>query len=588
MKNPSRWLQNDLNQVLDLLDKPFFFSLTSEEREALRAETQKLSRKLSDIESRFLTIGLLGGTGVGKSTLMNALAGLAIASTSHRRPHTDKVLVYRHATANPLPAQTLVDMPWHEVTHQVNTIRQILLCDLPDFDSLMGEHRAHVLGFLEHLDVLVWVTSPEKYADGRFYEFLQLVPKATQNFYFLLNKVDILFHGETQETGYEQMARIVRSFQDHITESGIAEPFVYTLAAEEVIDSDRLAHWNQFPSFRQQIFQQRDMKQVKAIKAANVDVEAKKLLSAFQKEVVHLKAFKQTLEDSLEEMEAKRDAWIQAGVESIDGWLRQRVTKNIVSRQSNPSSVLVGPGSVLASFFQQWQERFADKSEVPPVFAGPDLPEEIAVSFRRRFEWVQDSIVHQVLQKNLPAPFRDRLGEVLDVSRTMENLGEGFSRALSLPVAKPSFWAFKGLQVLTYIVLFAFLLLVIGGEGPWRDVMGRPGPTSVFYLLLAAVHTVFSTKGLAALGSYALLNLFFAIHFFQRYKKVMRRMTERVTASLKVAMGKVWEEELKSVSGRLDNLRKDIQLQISEISDLQQKRGNRHSLENGSRHEQEG
>lgn len=568
MKHPSQLLQNELHQVLDFLDKPFFFSLPAEEREALRIEIQKLLQKLSDIEGRFLTIGLLGGTGVGKSTLMNALAGAAIASTSHRRPHTDKLLVYRHAAANPLPAQAIADVPWHEVSHQVDAIQHILLCDLPDFDSLMGEHRERVLRFLEHLDVLVWVTSPEKYADGRFYEFLQLVPKATQNFYFLLNKVDILFHGQSQETGYEQMARIVRGFQEHIIESGVAEPFVYTVAAEEAVGSDQLAHWNQFPFFRQQIFQQRDMKQVKAIKAANIDVEVRQLLSALQKEVLSLKAFEQTLAESIEELEERREAWVQAGVKSIDVWLRQHVTKEMVSRQSDPSSVLVGPGSVLSAFFQQWQQRFADEPEIPPGLAGPNLPEEIAVSFRRRLEWVEDSIGHRILQKNLPSVFRDRLGKALNVKRAVDNVGEGFSRALSLPVAKPSFWAFRGLQFFTYTLLFVFLLLAIGGEEAWKNVLARPGPTSIFYLLLAAIHTVFSTKGLAALGSYSLLNLFFAIHFFQRYKNAIRRMTERVAASLKVDLGKVWEEELKSVSGGLDKLRQEVRSQISEISAL--------------------
>jgi hypothetical protein len=80
---------------------------------------------------------------------------------------------------------------------------------------------------------------------------------------------------------------------------------------------------------------------------------------------------------------------------------------------------------------------------------------------------------------------------------------------------------------------------------------------------------MFSTKGLAALGSYALLNLFFAVHFFQRHKKVMQRMTERLTASLKVELGKVWEVELKSVAGRLEKLRTDTQSQIAEISAFQ-------------------
>jgi GTP-binding protein EngB required for normal cell division len=572
MKHSGQLLQHELGQVLDLLDRPLFFSLTAEDRESLRMEAQKLIQKLSDIEGRFLTVGLLGGTGVGKSTLMNALAGSEIASTSHRRPHTDKILVYRHLTASPLPALTLADIPWHEVTHRVDTIQQILLCDLPDFDSLMGEHREHVLRFLEHLDVLVWVTSPEKYADGRFYEFLQLVPKAAQNFNFSLNKVDILFHGESQETGYEQMARIVRSFQEHIREAGIPEPFVYTLAAEEVLNSDRLAHWNQFLSFKQHIFQQRDVKQVKAIKAANLDVEVRQLVSGFEKQMLNLRAFEQILQDSAKEVVERRKSWVQAGEESIDVWVRKCLTNEIVSQQSNPSSVLVGPGYTLAAFFQQWEKRFPDAPETPPGLSSPNLPEDIAVFFRRRLEWIEDRVSHRILQQNLPSAFRDRLGEFVDVSRTVENIGEGFSHVLALRAAKPSlpsFWGFRGFQFLTYALLFLFLLLTIGGEAAWREVLERPGITSVFYLLLAGIHTLFSAKGLAALGSYALLNLFFAVHFFHRYKKRMRRMTEKIAASLKVELAKVWEEELKSVSGRLDKLSTDIQAQISETSALQ-------------------
>jgi len=40
----------------------------------------------------------------------------------------------------------------------------------------------------------VWIISPEKYADERFYEFLKIVPKAKQNFYFVFNKNENGFH----------------------------------------------------------------------------------------------------------------------------------------------------------------------------------------------------------------------------------------------------------------------------------------------------------------------------------------------------------------------------------------------------------
>ena len=197
----------------------------------------------------------------------------------------------------------------------------------------MGEHRAHVQHFLEHLDVLVWVTSPEKYADGRFYEFLEAVPKAEQNFYFLLNKADLLFDNVSLETGYEQMAGANKSFQDHVKGSGIVEPLFFTLAAEKVTESDKLAPWNQFPAFRQQIFQQRDIKQITEIKAANLDVEIQKLLSSFQKEVLNLRDFDRILERTVKELQEKHTSWVKAGEQAIGLWLGNHVRREILSNQ---------------------------------------------------------------------------------------------------------------------------------------------------------------------------------------------------------------------------------------------------------------
>jgi len=227
-------LKNKLDQIHQWVDRGTFLSLSSDEVRALHEEADRLSEKFTALQDSFLTVGLLGGTGVGKSSIMNALAGVEMASTSHRRPHTDHVLLYRHSEVDPLPALALDDLLWRDITHQVDAIQHIVLCDLPDFDSLLGEHRQHVLQFLEHLDLLVWVTSPEKYADGRFYEFLQGVPKARENFTFVLNKVDLLFQDESAETGYEHMGRILHRFQELIKDAGVDEPLLYAVSAEEV------------------------------------------------------------------------------------------------------------------------------------------------------------------------------------------------------------------------------------------------------------------------------------------------------------------------------------------------------------------
>ena len=574
MKHPAQRLQGELDQILALLDQGLIFSFTDEECRALKEEADRLSQKLSAIESGFLFIGLLGGTGVGKSTLMNALAGSDIASTSHRRPHTDRVLIYRHAEANPKLTKKLPDVPWREVTHDAEAIRQILLCDLPDFDSLMGEHCKHVLDFLEHLDILVWVTSPEKYADGRFYEFLQMVTKAKQNFYFVLNKADLLFQGEALQAGYEQMGSVTTRFNRHIRENGIPEPLLYTLSAEEARVPDRLAPWNQFPAFRQQIFQQRDIKQITAIKTGNLDFEVKGLLSTFEREVVNLESLDRILENSVKDLEKGRLPWGQAGQEAIELWLDNQIRPYILTRQAKPSH-LVGPGHGLDVLLQEFQKRFTRERQVSSGHAHFEIPEETTAPFRRRVEWLEDRLNHRILRQNLPSPFRERLRQHLDTAKNLEDLKEGLSNVVALCLSEtssPPLRGFRARQLFTYLVLLALLLLAMGGEPAWRRILGDPGSSSILGLLLSGIDTLFSPKGLAALGSYALLNLFFAFHFYRRYKRLLNRTVQKTTDSLKAGLVKVWEEKFNALLEDLRQFRAGIRAQISTISDLKQGR----------------
>ena len=262
-------LRRKLDQFRVLLGGDALLSLTPEQQRSLREDADKLSLKLHSMKESYLTIGLLGGTGVGKSTVMNALAGSEIASASHRRPHTDRVLIYTHEEAGPLASPLPEkDLPWALVGHRSDAIRHVFLCDLPDFDSLLGEHRERVIRFLEHLDVLVWVTSPEKYGDGRFYEFLSHVPKAKQHFVFVLNKTDLLFQDGALEQGYQHLSRLAKTFQEHLKKDALDQARVYILSAREANRFEPISPWNQFPSFKQEVFHRRDAKQIMAIKAA--------------------------------------------------------------------------------------------------------------------------------------------------------------------------------------------------------------------------------------------------------------------------------------------------------------------------------
>ncbi len=213
MNQLSMDLEAELTRITALLDEGPFLTIGLDDLKPLRQRTSTLHHDLEQIENQFLTIGLLGGTGVGKSTLMNALARAEIASPSHRRPHTDHVLIYRHEEAGEGRALNTEGVPFRHITHSVEAIKQVILCDMPDFDSILADHLQSVRRFLGNLDLLVWVTSPEKYGDGRFYEMLESVPKARQNFYFVMNKADLLFEGEAPEKGFARLSGILGSLQ---------------------------------------------------------------------------------------------------------------------------------------------------------------------------------------------------------------------------------------------------------------------------------------------------------------------------------------------------------------------------------------
>ena len=68
---------------------------------ATRAELLDAWKDINEAERNLddrLVLALVGGTGVGKSTLINALARERISTSGDRRPTTDRVIVYRHET----------------------------------------------------------------------------------------------------------------------------------------------------------------------------------------------------------------------------------------------------------------------------------------------------------------------------------------------------------------------------------------------------------------------------------------------------------------------------------------------------------
>jgi len=123
---------------------------------------------------RPLTAAFFGGTGVGKSSLLNRLAGQEIARTGIERPTSREVSLFLHESVE--FRQLPNDLPISDVRmarHANEATRQILWIDMPDIDSVDAANRSIVLDWLPHIDVVIYVVSPERYRDDKGWRLLK-------------------------------------------------------------------------------------------------------------------------------------------------------------------------------------------------------------------------------------------------------------------------------------------------------------------------------------------------------------------------------------------------------------------------------
>ena len=121
-------------------------------------------------------VALAGATGSGKSSLFNALVGAEVARVGVRRPTTSTPTA---AVWGGEPAGELLDWLGVGSRHlvegdgpgeHVGSLDGLVLLDLPDVDSRETQHRVEAERVLELVDLFVWVTDPQKYADARLHD----------------------------------------------------------------------------------------------------------------------------------------------------------------------------------------------------------------------------------------------------------------------------------------------------------------------------------------------------------------------------------------------------------------------------------
>jgi GTP-binding protein EngB required for normal cell division len=152
-------------------------------------------------------VALAGGTGSGKSSLFNRLAGADFSAVGVTRPVTSEVhaCVWGVSGSGPL-------LQWLGVPRRYRYARSsaldsgeqslsgLVLLDMPDHDSVMGHSTDLVDRLVGLSDLMIWVLDPQKYADAAVHRRF-LVPLAghSEVVAVVLNQADLLTAAQIED-----------------------------------------------------------------------------------------------------------------------------------------------------------------------------------------------------------------------------------------------------------------------------------------------------------------------------------------------------------------------------------------------------
>jgi energy-coupling factor transporter ATP-binding protein EcfA2 len=163
------------------------FPSLEDDRASIEALLKQIQDRQASLETP-LRILLLGGTGVGKSTLFNALGGADLAQAASVRPTTRELTAYYHE-ANGSGALGHLESKAKLVGHERALLRDKIVIDAPDFDSTARENRTLLEEALSVTDLALCVVTSEKYMSSELFELIEAHREGLE-FVFLLNKLD--------------------------------------------------------------------------------------------------------------------------------------------------------------------------------------------------------------------------------------------------------------------------------------------------------------------------------------------------------------------------------------------------------------
>jgi len=186
--------------------------------------------RLDETDDSLLVVMLCGPTAVGKSSLINVLAGADI-SRRGLGATTRAAVLYVHQQDDPARLYTYSHGLGGErqqtemVRHHADALLHKVLVDSPDIDSVMLEHRELTARLVHAADLVLFVTSPEKYKVMRSARWV-LGQRQQRGMAFVLNKWDRAALG----VQYDRRAELEADFRRVLADQGFPDALVFRVS----------------------------------------------------------------------------------------------------------------------------------------------------------------------------------------------------------------------------------------------------------------------------------------------------------------------------------------------------------------------